>query len=147
MFKYHVTTKVAAARHTFNALCRLVQHETGLSPSTMRLIYQAYVTSRSDFGAEIWWQGQKNLAMTLQLQQNAALHRILNAFCSTPIIALHNKATLPPVAVRLTHKLCKYTLCTPHGNSDPTPAFSTMSTETIDFSIGFGFAALIYIPL
>jgi hypothetical protein len=82
----------------------------GLSPSAMRLIYQAYITSRSDFGAEIWWQGQKNLEMTLQLQQNAALHRILNAFHSTPVTALHKEAALPLVAVWLTHKLCKYTL-------------------------------------
>jgi hypothetical protein len=49
--------------------------------------------------------------MTLQLQQNAALRRILSAFSSTPVIALHNKAALPPVAVWLTHKLRKYTLC------------------------------------
>jgi hypothetical protein len=109
-FKYHVSTKVAVATCTFNALRSLVRHEMGLSPSAMRLIYQAYVTSRSDFGAEIWWQGQKNLETTLQLQQNAALHRILNAFHSTPVRALHNEATLPPVAVWLIHKLPKYTL-------------------------------------
>jgi hypothetical protein len=36
---------------------------------------------------------------------------------------------------------------TPHGNGDPPPAFATTSTETIDFSIGFGFAALIYVSL
>jgi hypothetical protein len=35
----------------------------------------------------------------------------------------------------------------PHGNGDPPPAFGTTSTETIDFSIGFGFAALIYVSL
>jgi hypothetical protein len=29
----------------------------------------------------------------------------------------------------------------------PPPAFATTSTETIDFSIGFGFAALIYVSL
>jgi hypothetical protein len=68
------------------------------------------ITSRSDFGAEIWWQGQKNLETALQLQQNAALCRILNAFRSTLVTALHNEATLPPVAVRLTYKLRKYTL-------------------------------------
>jgi hypothetical protein len=37
-FKYHVTTKVMAAMRTFNALCSLVRHETGLSPSATRLI-------------------------------------------------------------------------------------------------------------
>jgi ribonuclease HI len=109
-FKYHVTTKVTVATCTFNALGSLVPHETGLPPSTTRLIYQVCVTSRSDFGAEIWWQGQKNLETTLQLQQNAALRRILNAFRSTPVTALHNEAALPPLAVRLTHKLRKYTL-------------------------------------
>jgi hypothetical protein len=36
---------------------------------------------------------------------------------------------------------------TPHGNGDPPPAFATTRTETIDFSIGFGFAALIYVSL
>jgi hypothetical protein len=36
---------------------------------------------------------------------------------------------------------------TPHSNGDPPPAFATTSTETIGFSIGFGFAALIYVSL
>jgi hypothetical protein len=53
-FKYHVTTKVTAATRAFNVLRSLVRHKTGLSPSATRLIYQACVTSRSDFGAEIW---------------------------------------------------------------------------------------------
>jgi hypothetical protein len=57
IFKYHVTTKVVVAMCIFNALCSLTQHEMGLSPSAMQLIYQAYIISRSDFGAEIWWQG------------------------------------------------------------------------------------------
>jgi hypothetical protein len=46
----------------------------------------------------------------LQTQQNAALRRILKAFHSTPTIALHNKAALPPVSVRLQSKQRKYTL-------------------------------------
>jgi hypothetical protein len=36
---------------------------------------------------------------------------------------------------------------TPHSNGEPPPAFATTSTETIDFSIGFGLAALIYVSL
>jgi hypothetical protein len=36
---------------------------------------------------------------------------------------------------------------TPHSNGDPPPVFATTSSETIDFSIGSGFAALIYISL
>jgi hypothetical protein len=41
----------------------------------------------------------------------------------------------------------KHTNNTPHGNGDPPPAFATTSTETIDFSIGLGFAAHIYVSL
>jgi hypothetical protein len=93
----------------------------------MRLIHQACITSRSDFGAEIWWQGQKNLETTLQLQQNAALRRILNAFCSTPVTGIPDDSI--------------------HCNGNPPPAFATTSTETIEFSIGFGFTALIYVSL
>jgi hypothetical protein len=37
--------------------------------------------------------------------------------------------------------------CTTHGNGDPPPAFATTSNETIEFSIGFGFAVLIYVSL
>jgi hypothetical protein len=33
------------------------------------------------------------------------------------------------------------------ATATPPPAFATTSTETIDFSIGFGFAALIYVSL
>jgi hypothetical protein len=36
---------------------------------------------------------------------------------------------------------------TPHGNGNPPPVFATTSTETIDFSIGFGCAALSYVSL
>jgi hypothetical protein len=36
---------------------------------------------------------------------------------------------------------------TPHSNGDPSPVFATTSSETIDFSIGFGYAALIYVSL
>jgi hypothetical protein len=33
------------------------------------------------------------------------------------------------------------------ATATPPPAFATTSTETIEFSIGFGFAALIYVSL
>jgi hypothetical protein len=33
------------------------------------------------------------------------------------------------------------------ATATPPPAFATTSTETIDFSIGFGFAVLIYVSL
>jgi hypothetical protein len=109
-FSHHVKLKLTAASRSFNALCSLVRHETGLSPSTTCSLYHTCVLSRSDFGAEIWWTGQKTLAHKLQLQQNAALRRILNAFCSTPIVTLHNEAALPPAHIRIQDRQRKYDL-------------------------------------
>jgi hypothetical protein len=40
-----------------------------------------------------------------------------------------------------------YCITQDDGNGNPPPAFSTTSTETIDYSIGFGFAALCYVSL
>jgi hypothetical protein len=65
---------------------------------------------QSNFGAEIWWTGQKTFTNRLQTQQNAALRRIQNAFRLTPIIPLHKEAALPPVSVRLQSKQRKYVL-------------------------------------
>jgi ribonuclease HI len=109
-FSQHVHTRVAAVQRAFLALCRLAHYETGLSPTATRQLHQACVTSRSDFGAEIWWNRQKNLERMLQLQQNRALWQILNAFTSTPIIALHNEAAIQLVSVRLDQKQWKYAL-------------------------------------
>jgi hypothetical protein len=46
----------------------------------------------------------------LQLQQNRALRQILNAFTSTPIVALHNEVAIHPVSIRLDQKQWKYAL-------------------------------------
>jgi hypothetical protein len=109
-FSQHVQMKVAAVQRAFNVLCHLVRQKTGLSPLATRQLHQACITSRSDFGAEIWWNRQPNLEQALQLQQNTTLRRILNAFSSTPTVALHNEAAIPPVSVRLNHKQQQYTL-------------------------------------
>jgi hypothetical protein len=109
-FSQHVHTRVVAAQRAFLALCCLAHYKTGLSPAATRQLHQVFVTSRSDFGSEIWWNRQKNLEQRLQLQQNMALRRILNAFTSMPIIALHNEAAIQPVSIRLDQKQWKYAL-------------------------------------
>jgi hypothetical protein len=88
-----------------------VKYKTSLSPSVTRSLYYTCILSRSNFSAEIWWMGQKTFTKCLQTQHNATLCCILNAFCSTLTIALHNEATLPPVSVHLQSKERKYVLC------------------------------------
>jgi hypothetical protein len=109
-FNHDVCTKLASARRTFVAMSTLVRHETGLSPSATRQLYQACVIPRSDYRAEIWWNKQWNLERQLQQLQNDARRRILNAFKSTPIPALHNGAARPLVSVRLDSEQHKYAL-------------------------------------
>jgi hypothetical protein len=110
-FSHYVKVKLIAAARSLNALRSLIYHETGLSPSVTHTLYQACVICRSDFGSEIWWTRQKSLASTLQSQQNSTLCQILNAFTSTPILALHNEAAIPPISVWLQCRNCKYVLC------------------------------------
>jgi hypothetical protein len=47
----------------------------------------------------------------LELQQNRALWWVMNAFTSTPTIALHNEAAIQPVSISLHQKHRKYALC------------------------------------
>jgi ribonuclease HI len=109
-FTHHINAKLISTSRSFNALCSLVKHEPGLSPSATRSLYCMCILSRSDFGAEIWWMGQKTFTKRLQTQQNAACCHILNAFRSTPTIALHNKTALPPISVCQQSKQRKYIL-------------------------------------
>jgi hypothetical protein len=109
-FSHHVKVKLMAAARSLNALRSLICYETGVSPLATRTLYQACVISRSDFGSKIWWTRQKHLASILQSQQNSTLYQILNAFTSTPILTLHNKAAIPPVLVRLQHRNRKFVL-------------------------------------
>jgi threonine dehydrogenase-like Zn-dependent dehydrogenase len=60
-FNHHVRIKLASTRRTFAAMSSLIRHETGLSPSATCQLYQACVIPRSDYGAEIWWNKQRNL--------------------------------------------------------------------------------------
>jgi DNA-binding beta-propeller fold protein YncE len=109
-FSQHVHTRVAAVQRAFLALCRLARYDTGLSPTATDQLHQACVTSRSDFGVEIWWNQHKNREQMIQLQQDRALWWILNAVTSTPIVALHNEAAIQPVSIGLDQKQRKYAL-------------------------------------
>jgi hypothetical protein len=65
-FTHHINAKLISVSRSFNALCSLVKHKTGLSPSVTRSLYYMYIQSRSDFGTEIWWMGQKTFTNCLQ---------------------------------------------------------------------------------
>ena len=68
------------------------------------------ITSVSDYGAEIWWKGQKSYQDQLQKLQNKALHKILEAFKTSPAAAIKLKVNIESVKVRLNKKCRKYIL-------------------------------------
>ena len=68
------------------------------------------ITSVSDYGAEIWWKEQKSYQDQLQKLQNKALHKILEAFKTSPAAAIKLKANIESVKVKLNKKCRKYAL-------------------------------------
>lgn len=109
-FKHHVNLKVAGATKALGALANLSNTQKGLSPAAVRQLYQSCIIPVCDFGAEIWWRGQKSYSSKLDTVQNRALKKILGAFNTTPIGALQNEAAIPATSVRLNHLHRKYAL-------------------------------------
>ena len=109
-FKAHVQKKVTAATRVLHLIHRLMNSEWGLSAQAEKQLYLTCITSVSDYGAEIWWKGQKSYQDQLQKLQNKALHKILGAFKTSPTAAMELKASIEPVKVRLNKKCRKYAL-------------------------------------
>lgn len=109
-FKHHVKTKAASAMRAFLALARLGNTERGLSQTALRQLYQTCVTTISDFGAEVWWNGQTGYKIQLQKIQNNAMRTITGAFRTTSISALEAETALLPTEIRLDLQQQKYAL-------------------------------------
>ena len=84
--------------------------EWGLSAQAGKQLYLTCITLVSDYEAEIWWIGQKSYQDQLQKLQNKALHKILEAFKTSPAAAIELKANIESVKVRLNKKCRKYAL-------------------------------------
>jgi hypothetical protein len=87
---------------------RLANTERGLSPFSMRQLYQACVTSIADYGSIVWWKGQTQFKNQLQALQNLALRKILGVFKTTPIIPMEVEAALLPPDIRLNASIRQY---------------------------------------
>jgi hypothetical protein len=107
-FKHHVNTRTSQAKSAYYRMNRLANTERGLSPYALRQIYQACVTSVSDYGSVIWWRGQRNLLQPLQALQNQGVRKILGVFKTAPIKPMEVEAALPPPEIRLNSNIRKY---------------------------------------
>src|SRR5690606_10736938 len=102
-FKEHVKIKVAAAQRSLALIRQLANTEKGLSAAGMCQLYQSCVVSVADYGSEVRWKGQTNLANKLQLLQHSATRSILGAFCTSPTTALDVEAGLLPANLYLNY--------------------------------------------
>ena len=96
-FSQHVKIRATQAKQAFSRMARLTNTNKGLSPHAFRQLYLACITSIADYGSIIWYKGQKELIYPLKILQNACLRKILNAFWTTPLIALEIESALPSV--------------------------------------------------
>ena len=84
--------------------------QSGLNPSNMRTLFTSTVLPVLDYGVEIWWKGQKGLAIKLASVQNLGLKSILGAFRTSPTAAMEAEAALPPTTIRLNHICRRYAI-------------------------------------
>src|SRR5690606_24091107 len=94
----------------FFALRRMANTQHGLTVSSMRQLYTSAILPVLDYGAEIWWKGQKTMISKLQNLHNTALRSIPGAYRTTPTAALEVEAALPPTNLRLTYLQRKYAI-------------------------------------
>ena len=111
-FKEHIRQKTTSATRAYFALRRLANTQNGLTVSSMRLLYLSAVLPILDFGAEIWYTGERQQGYVSQLQkvQNKALRSLLGAFRTSPTAALEAESAIPPTRTRLQHLRRKYAI-------------------------------------
>ena len=99
-FKAHYQTCMRKAQAAENQVQRLCQSH-GLAPGLACQIQVAAVQSVALYGAELWWQGQKDQLAGIQLMINQQACAITGMLKTTPIGPLVCEASLAPAEVLL----------------------------------------------
>jgi ribonuclease HI len=97
--------KAKKAEARVRALCR----QRGLPPGLIWRIQKAAVQAVALYGAELWWQGQKDRTGGLQRLINQQARVITGAFSTTPIGPLIREAALEPAESLLEARQLGYT--------------------------------------
>jgi ribonuclease HI len=106
--KTHYLTRLQKAR-TAEARLRTLCRTQGLAPGLVRRIQIAAIQATALYGAELWWQGQKDRQRGLQLLINRQARAITGALRSTPIGPLLREAGVGPAEVLLDTRQLEYT--------------------------------------
>ncbi|ODM21122.1 hypothetical protein SI65_04175 [Aspergillus cristatus] len=98
--KTHYQTCMRKAWAAENWVQRLCQSH-GLAPGLARQVQVAAVQSVALYGAELWWQGQKDRLAGIQLMINRQARAITGMLKSTPVGPLVREAGLAPAEALL----------------------------------------------
>ncbi|ODM21420.1 hypothetical protein SI65_02263 [Aspergillus cristatus] len=97
--------KARAAENWVQHLC--LSH--GLAPGLARQVQVAAVQSVALYGAELWWQGQKDRLAGIQLMINRQARAITGMLKTTPVGPLVREAGLAPAEALLEARQLRYT--------------------------------------
>lgn len=96
-------------------MAQLTTIERGLSPHSIRQIYQACVNNVADYGSPVWWRNQTSFSEELQKLQNLAMWKILGVFKIAPIRVMEIEAGLFLPDIRLNFLTRRYAYCIKTG--------------------------------
>lgn len=102
-WRQHVFSKINLAKRNLIMLNRAVGSTWGLTPKTMKWIYEAIVVPRVTYGAIIWWQATNLVTIKTQLDslQGAANRKILGCARNTPIRTMEVLTNTNPLDIRI----------------------------------------------
>ena len=88
---------MATAHHVSqdSLLATVGPHEGLDSRATLIRFYQAYISSKIDYGCEVYGSASPTLLKHLEVVQNTAFKIALGIFKSSPFMALQAEAGLP----------------------------------------------------
>ena len=109
-FKKHVETRISSANRSLFAIQSLIKFEWGLKPTVCRQLYLSCIVPISDYGSEIWYNGQKKYEKLFQNLQNRMSRKILGTFKTTPVQSMEIESHVLPVKLRLLMKNQKYAI-------------------------------------
>lgn len=116
-WRNHIFKQLETANKNIQMLCRVIGPTWGLTPITVKWIYEAIIIPRLTFGAVVWWQATNMLTVKNKLDsvQVNAMRRITGAMRTTPTRALEVILGMKPldiirrmVALRTAHRLISW---------------------------------------
>ena len=115
-----------------------MKSEWGLKPTACRQLYLSCIIPISDYGSEIWYNGQKKYEKLFQNLQNRMIRKILGTFKTTPVQAMEIESHILPVKLRLLMKNQKYAIrLLKIAENNPIcqriPSFYTVKFENVGF--------------